>query len=218
MQRVRSAGITLYDLTGAQQSADAQPCLPARKLGKGVHLAARDTERNDGNGPGEHIARGRAVQDSILRRTRCPQDVRVLVGDEDIPDLEVGASRGTNPRYKPRVVDDDIAAIEIAAQRRLVLAVGSFRAREAHEVRCVMGAAAERPPAGNAIAPVPPLGRADRAGGARDETARVGEKFARDRLWQITADAAHASAIADEPPDRPVERAGSFPPGHEITR
>src|SRR3954471_17937109 len=169
MQRVRSAVITLYDLTVAQQSADTQPCLPARKLGKGVHRAARDTERNDGNGPGEHRHGGQAVQDSILRRTRCHQDVRVLLGDEDIPDLEVGTSRGTKPRYSPRVVDDDIAAIEIAAERRLVLAVGTFRARKAHEVRRVMGAAAERPPAGNAIAAVHLLGRTDRTGGARDE-------------------------------------------------
>ena len=119
-------------------------------------------------------------------------------------------------RHPPRVVDHDIAALEIATQRRLVLAVGAFRAREAHEVRRVMSAASERPAAGDAIATFRLLRRTDSTGRARDECARIGEKFPRDRLWQVAADAAHASAIADKPSDRTVERGRGLHDGHEI--
>ena len=127
--------------------------------------------------------------------------MRVLLGDEEIADLKVATSRAAQARHPPRVVDDDIAALEIAAQRRFVLAVGAFRAREAHEVRRVMSAAAERPAAGDAIATFRLLRRTDSTGGARNETARIREKFPRDRLWQVAADPANASAIADKPPD-----------------
>ena len=43
-----------------------------------------------------------------------------------IADFKVAASRGTQPRHKPRIVDGHIASLKIATQRRFVVAAGAF--------------------------------------------------------------------------------------------
>jgi len=59
------------------------------------------------------------------------EHMRLLFGHEDVANFEVAAPRGTQTGHPPGVVDHDIAAFEIATQRRLVLAAGTFHTREA---------------------------------------------------------------------------------------
>src|SRR3977135_4433365 len=79
-----------------------------------------------------------------------------------------------------------------------------------------MRAASERPAPGDAIAPFDARRGADSTGGCGNEGAAIGKPVARDGLADITAGAAHAAAIADEPTDRAVECRGGFNDAHEL--
>src|SRR6195256_2350578 len=79
-----------------------------------------------------------------------------------------------------------------------------------------MRAASERPAPGDAIAPFDARRGPDSTGGCSNEGSPIGKPIARDGLAGITADAAHAAAIADEPTDRAVERRSGFNDAHEL--
>ena len=70
-------------------------------------------------------------------------------------------------------------APEIAAQRRLIAAVRTLEAGENHEVRRMVRAASERPPARYAISSGDFLCDANRTRATGDEGTRVGEQVAR---------------------------------------
>nr|WP_246799309.1 hypothetical protein [Bradyrhizobium sp. CCBAU 51753] len=140
----------------------------------------------------------------------------VARGHEAVLDLEIAASGPAQSGYEPGVVNADLGAIEVAAQRRAVLAVGPLHAGEPHEPRRMMRAAAERPAPADAVAALDLHRRSDRTGGAGDEGHWFGEPAPHHVCGQVAADPAHAGAVADQPADRAVKRGRRLHDGHEV--
>src|SRR5690348_14110159 len=135
--------------------------------------------------------------------------------NENISCLEIATSGTAQSGHMPVVENGHVCRAEIAAEK------GRSRilrpdAGQHHEACRVMRAAAERPAPAKAIAARDGGRRADRAGRANDEGARVGKPCACDGFTKVATDPAHAAAVADEPANGAVERRGGFDDAHEL--
>ena len=152
MQHGHSAKIALHYLPITQQSAGPRARLSRRELCKRVHRATSNSERNDRDGPGERRVDRHPINDALNGRLMIQEAVRVLFGYEQINHLEIAAASRAQSRHSPSIVDHYIAAIEVAAQRRLILPIGVLKAGQSHEARRMMRATPERPAARDPVA------------------------------------------------------------------
>src|SRR5690242_7255559 len=113
-------------------------------------------------------------------------------------------------------MDGDLGAVEIKAKPRLIGRQVAADSRERHEMCSVRGATPEGPAALDAITAFDHPSRADSARRGYDKCARARKPVATHSFREIAAYPAHATAVADEPTHRSIDRGCSLDNAHEV--
>src|SRR6266404_1758536 len=107
--------LRLYGLPVTENQRGAGARFSAGRSNETRNRRASNSQRHDRYRHGEHRHGRHAVKQPGLRRPRSEEIVCVLGGNEDLPNLEITASRSAQTRHVPVVRDGNVLWREMAA-------------------------------------------------------------------------------------------------------